>query len=242
MIPTLAWWQWALGAICAFQIGAAKTGLPGFGVLAIPLMVLTVGNARQSVGWMLPIMCVADLLAIWYWRRNMAARKLFSLAPWMLAGMGIGAAALSLSEQILRPMIGIIIFSMLLLYLYRRLRAPSPAAPHPALYGAAAGFATTVANAAGPVMNLYLLSKRLPKEEFVATGAWFFFFVNVAKLPIYGWHGLFSRPSLTFDAILIPAIVAGAYAGRYLLRVMPPRVFEILVIALTVVATLLLFR
>ena len=50
-------------------------------------------------------------------------------------------------------------------------------------YGASAGFATTVANAAGPVMNLYLLARRLPKHEFVATGAWFFFAVNLSSSP-----------------------------------------------------------
>ena len=42
-------------------------------------------------------------------------------------------------------------------------------------------------------MNLYLLARRLPKHEFVATGAWFFFVVNLLKLPIYAFHGLIHR-------------------------------------------------
>ena len=75
-------------------------------------------------------------------------------------------------------------------------------------YGASAGFATTVANAAGPVMNLYLLARRLPKHDFVATGAWFFFVVNLMKLPIYAFHGLIGRRSLLFDLALAPAVVA----------------------------------
>ena len=36
----------------------------------------------------------------------------------------------------------------------------------------------------GQVMSMYLLMKNLPKEQFVATGAWFFLVVNLAKLPI----------------------------------------------------------
>jgi uncharacterized membrane protein YfcA len=107
-------------------------------------------------------------------------------------------------------------------------------------YGASAGFATTVANAAGPVMNLYLLARRLPKDQFVATGAWFFFVVNLVKLPIYAGHGLIDRRSLLFDLALAPSVVAGALLGRVLLRRMPQAAFDRLVMALTVCAAALL--
>ena len=93
---------------------------------------------------------------------------------------------------------------------------PTPVPPdrwwQSAGYGASAGFATTVANAAGPVMNLYLLARRLPKHEFVATGAWFFFVVNLVKLPIYAGHGLIDRRSLLFDLALAPSVVGGRVA------------------------------
>ena len=59
-MPDLQPWQWALGALCAMFVGVAKTGMPGFGISAIPLMVFAVGNARASAGWLLPILCVAD--------------------------------------------------------------------------------------------------------------------------------------------------------------------------------------
>lgn len=210
--------------------------------MVVPLMVLMVGDARESAGWLLPVLCTADLFAVWYWRKHAAAGRLFQLAPWVLGGIAIGTAALALSERVLRPMIGAIIFTMLGLYLYRRYRGTTEVAAHPAIYGTAAGFATTVANAAGPVMNLYLLSKRLPKEEFVATGAWFFFFVNLAKVPIYLWYGLIGAKSLAFNVMMVPAVFAGAFAGRALLHSIPPKIFELVVIVMTVISTLLLFR
>lgn len=240
-MPDLFWWQWALGALCAANVGMAKTGLPGMGVMVVPLMVLTVGDARMSAGWLLPILCAADVLAIWYWRRHAAAGRLFSLAPYVAVGMVGGALTLSLEEFILRRLVGAIVALMLAAHLWRRL-GKSEAKAHPLAYGVAAGYSTTVANAAGPVMNLYLLSQKLGKEEFVATGAWFFFFVNLAKVPIYAWHGLFSRKSLVFDAVMIPAIVAGAMLGRVVLYRISPKVFENSVIVLTVVSTYLLFR
>jgi hypothetical protein len=241
--PELAPWQWAVGAVCAFFVGVSKTGVPGLGILVIPLMVLTVGDARQSAGWLLPVLCTADAFAVYYWRRNTAARRMFSLAPWVLAGMALGAAALGLSERVLRPMVGVIVLVMLALYLRRRLRAHEVGVPvHGAPYGVAAGFATTVANAAGPVMSLYLLSKRLSKEDFVATGAWFFFVINLTKVPIYLWHGLIGARSLAFDAMMVPAVLAGALTGRWLVFRIPQKLFETLVVALTAASTLLLFR
>lgn len=242
-MPTFEPWQWLLGALCAFCVGVAKTGLPGLGILIVPMIVLTVGNARSSAAWLLPILCTADIFAVVYWRRHAAAGRLFSLIPWVLLGMAGGAVALNLSEKVLRPLIGGIILVMLIAYLIRRYsKNPSDVAPHPVLYGAMAGFSTTVANAAGPVMSLYLLSKRLPKEEFVATGAWFFFIINLTKIPIYMWHGLFSRQSLLFDLCMIPAVFAGAISGRKIIDHIPAKVFEALIIILTAVSTLVLFR
>ena len=240
-MPDLFWWQWALGALCAANVGMAKTGLPGMGVMVVPLMVLTVGDARLSAGWLLPILCAADVIAIWYWRRHAAAGRLFSLAPYVGVGILAGALTLSLNEFFLRRLVGVIIALMLVAHLWRRFSKTKIEA-HPLAYGFAAGYSTTVANAAGPVMNLYLLSKNLPKEEFVATGAWFFFFVNLTKIPIYAWYGLFSRQSLVFDAILIPAIVGGAVLGRSVLHRISPKVFENTVIVLTIISTFLLFK
>lgn len=235
-------WGWVAGALCAFFVGMAKTGMPGLGILAVPMMVLAVGDARKAAGWLLPILCCADIFAIYYWRRHAAAGKLFSLAPWVLVGMVMGAFALQLQEAQLRPLVGGIVFAMLCLYLWRRYSSASLAAAPPIAYGTAAGFATTVANAAGPVMSLYLLSKRLPQDEFVATGAWFFFIINLLKLPLYAWQGMISEAGLRFGAAMIPAVLLGAVSGKWLIDRIPAKAFEWSVIGLTALSTLLLLR
>ena len=241
-MPHLAPWQWLLGIFSAFMIGVAKTGAPGVGTMIAPLMVLTVGDARLAAAWTLPVLSTADVFAVLYWRRHAEARQLFSLIPWVLVGIAGGAIALSLDEQIIRRIIGVIIVGMLLVYLWRRFRPTGQVEGNPALYGVAAGFATTLANASGPVMNLYLLTKKLPKEKFVATGAWFFFVVNLLKSPVYAWYHLYSRASLVFDLLMVPAVLAGALAGRWLIRNIEQSVFEVLVIVLTAVSCLFLFR
>jgi hypothetical protein len=252
-LPHLAPGQWIVGALVAGLVGIAKTGVPGVGTLAVPLMVLAIGDARQAAGWLLPLLCVADVLAVAIYRRQVYARRLFVLFPWVLGGMIAGALALYAPEPTLRPMVAVIVLVMIAFRLLGGLGSmhpdssarPARAAPdswrQAAVYGTAAGFSTTLANAAGPVMNLYLLAKRLPKDEFVGTGAWFFLIVNLCKLPIYAGHGLINRPSLAFDAILVPAVLAGAVTGRAALRRLPQRTFERLVLALTILACALLF-
>jgi uncharacterized membrane protein YfcA len=242
-MPHLELWQWALGILVAVLTGVAKTGVPGLGILIVPLMVLAVGDARLSAGWLLPMLCTADIFAVIYWRRHAAAWRLFRLTPWVVAGMIGGAFALRLNERTIRPLVGIIVLIMLGMHLWRRCRSSlTTEVGYPSVYGVTAGFATTVANAAGPVMSLYLLGKRLPKEEFVATGAWFFFVINLAKLPIYGWNGLITRSGLAFDLAMIPAVVVGAMAGRKIVNALSPQLFETLVLILTALSTLLLFR
>lgn len=239
---TVAHWQIALGALCAFGIGVAKTGLPGVAIFVAPAMVLLVGDARHAAAWLLPVLSMADIFAVYYWRKHADLRELARLAPWVTVGMLAGAAALSLPEQVIRRSVGVIVLLMLGVHLWRRLRARTVDVPaHPSLYGASAGFATTVANAAGSIMNLYLLSMRLPKEKFLGISAWFFFVINLAKAPIYAWHGLFTRQSLIFDLWMIAPTVAGAVAGRWLVRHIDQRTFELVVVVLAAVASVALF-
>ncbi len=241
-MPHLATWQWLLGIFSAFMIGVAKTGAPGVGTMIAPLMVLTVGDARLAAAWTLPVLSTADIFAVTYWRRHAEARQLLSLIPWVLVGIAVAAVALKLDELVIRRVIGGISVAMLVVYLWRRFSTRPQVAGNPAFYGICAGFASTLANASGPVMNLYLLTKKLPKEKFVATGAWFFFVVNLLKSPVYAWYHLYSRASLVFDLLMVPAVLAGAMAGRWLIRNIEQGVFETLVIALTAVSCLFLFR
>src|ERR1700759_5042906 len=101
-LPDLAPWRWALGVFCAFMMGIAKTGAPGVGTMVAPLMVMVVGDARLSTAWALPILCTADVFAVWYWRRQTETRQLFSLTPWVLVGIIAGAFSLGMREEIIR--------------------------------------------------------------------------------------------------------------------------------------------
>ena len=110
------------------------------------------------------------------------------------------------------------------------------------LYGALAGFTTMVANAGGPVTSMYFLACRYPVKAFLGTTAWFFFLVNVTKLPFSLSLGIIRPEHLALGAVLAPVVIALALAGRRLADRMDQRVFEPIVIALTVLSALPLLR
>jgi hypothetical protein len=104
--------------------------------------------------------------------------------------------------------------------------------------GVLAGFTTLVANAAGPLMALYLLAMRLPKMEFVGTGAVFFLLLNLFKVPFMVNLGLITSDSFGVNLALAPAVWLGAWAGRKLLRRLNQKLFENLALGLAAVAGL----
>jgi uncharacterized membrane protein YfcA len=104
--------------------------------------------------------------------------------------------------------------------------------------GVLSGIATMLANAAGPIVALYLLAVALPKHRLVATGAWFFLILNLSKVPFSASLGLMSPKSLAIDAILAPCVVAGLITGRAVVRKIPQKAFDTLLLLFTALAAL----
>jgi len=238
--------RWVLAASAAFIVGLSKTGIPGLGIIFVPMFALVL-PARVSTGALLPLLIVGDFVAVFWYRRHAVWRHLVRLIPWAVAGVVIGFFALGrIDDHQLRPLIGIVVIAMLGVGIWRDLATRGKAAVpsswwFAAIAGVLAGATTMLANAAGPVMMVYLLAMRLPKEEFIGTGAWFFAIVNWIKVPFSVGLGLITPPSLGFDAVLSAAVLTGAALGIFAARGIPERAFSISMQALTFVSAVLLF-
>lgn len=241
----LTGWQWALVCFAAFLIGVSKTGIAGINILAIAVFA-SVLPARESVGAVLIAFLAADLVAVTAYRHDAEWRHLWRLFPWAGLGVVIGALAMGrIPDAGVRRMIGGILLVLIVIYLLRQYSSRHdegelvPFVRYPwliGLTGILAGFTTMVANASGPIMILYLLALRLPKLAFIGTAAWFFFALNLFKVPFSAGLGLINANSLAVSLRLIPFAVAGALVGKPLLRRVDQKLFERLALALTLVA------
>ena len=239
-------YQWALAIISGMVIGMSKAGLTGLTLMFIPLMALSFGG-KASTGILLPMLCVGDILAVSWYRRHAEWKYLLKLLPSAVVGIGAGVAVGgSLSDSSFRFLLGGIIMVLLGMMIWQDVQKKETRYPQAwwfaALAGLAAGFTTMVGNAAGAITSIYLLSMRLPKNAFIGTAAWFFLIVNLLKVPlqVIFWKNI-SVASLTFDAIMIPAIAAGAAIGILVSGRIPERAYRAFVMVMTGVAGLLLF-
>ena len=239
-------YQWVLAVVSGVVIGMSKSGLNGLTLMFIPLMALSFGG-KASTGILLPMLCVGDIFAVSWYRRHAETKYLFKLLPSALVGIGAGVAVGGrLSDSSFRIMLGGIIMVLLALMVWQDRRKKENLYPQAwwfaVLAGLAAGFTTMVGNAAGAITSIYLLAMRLPKNAFIGTAAWFFLIVNLLKVPlqVIFWKNI-SGASLTFDAIMIPGIAAGAVIGIAVSGKIPERAYRVFVMVMTGVAALLLF-
>jgi uncharacterized membrane protein YfcA len=234
---------WITVALCATMIGISKTGIPGLGILVVPLMALVL-PAKQSTGILLGILILADIFAIIYHRRNARWHHVLHLLPPAMAGIVVGYFGLKIvSDRQLKPIIGAIVLLMLALN-YWRTKSKDKNAPIPSpwwlaiWFGFMAGITTMMANAAGPVMIIYLLAMGLPKTKFVGTAAWFFFVVNWLKVPFSANLNLMTVESVKLDFIMLPFIAAGAFTGIFFLKRIPQKAFTAVVQILAAAAAI----
>ena len=240
-------WQWALAALGAYLVGISKTGIAGLGVFSVALFAIAL-SARESTGIVLIILIAADIVAVITYRRQASWPHLLRLFPWAAVGIFIGFLVMGrIDAQTTQRLIGAILVTIVVVHFWRRARTKAladleaEAKPHPllaAVTGVSAGFTTMVANAAGPIMVIYLLAMRLPKYIFMGTAAWYFFILNLFKVPFSYSLGLINANSLPISLALAPVAVAGALTGRVLIRHINQQVFELLALVLTFVAGL----
>jgi uncharacterized membrane protein YfcA len=234
---------WLLLAIAAFGIGITKSGFSGVSMVHVILFAYVFG-ARESTGIVLPMLIAGDIFAMtvygkhanWKYVRRMFGPAMIGLvAGWLLM--------FRLDEKYYRPLIGTIILGLTVLQIIRIWKEEWLAdVPHARWFawsmGILVGLTTMLANAAGPVFGLYLLAIGLPKMEFVGTAAWFFLLLNISKIPFSWSLGLIRLDTLALNAALMPLIGLGLWIGTMVVRRIPQKLFDSLILIFTGVAAL----
>lgn len=216
------------GAMC---IGLSKAGLAGTATLNVVLMAKIFG-AKASVGLVLPLLIVADVLGYLINRKGGSWRQIVPMMPPAIAGVVLGWWLLDrIDNGAARITIGWIILGLLAFNLVlRRRREELLALTRHRTFSWGMGFlsgtVTMLANAAGPVMTVFLLSQRLEKREHLGVFCRFFLFINLFKLPFSKSAGIITQTSLATNLVLLPGVLLGIVLGWQILKRIKQDAFE----------------
>ena len=237
--------QWSLIMMSGMLIGMTKVGIPGVSIIAVSALAYVFGG-KSSTGILLPILILADLFGVGYYRRHAQWRYLIKFFPWAFAGVGL---ALWVGEIVtdaqFKEIIAMVVFACIALMLWKDLKKKNSAFPEKwwfaAFTGVAGGFATMIGNVAGPIFAIYLLAMHLPKNNYIGTQAWFFLIINISKFPLHllVWKTI-DRHTLTLDLMTLPAIALGAVAGIWLVKTIPEKTYRRTIMGITVLSAFLL--
>ncbi|WP_421698845.1 sulfite exporter TauE/SafE family protein [Ancylobacter sp.] len=219
--------------LAAFFVGMSKGGVPMIGSLAVPTLALFMSPVTAA-GLLLPVYVISDMFGVWAYRREFSGRNLAILIPAATLGIGIGWATASLvTDAEVMLIVGLIGLAFCLI---RWLGAAGAAArpadvPRGLLWGAVSGFTSFVSHGGGPPYQMYVVPQRLPKMVYAGTTTLTFAAINALKLIPYAALGQLNPANLTVTALLMPVAVAATFAGVWLTRRLPEKLFYRLVMA-----------
>lgn len=195
---------------------------------------------------LLPILMIADIFGVAYYRRHANWAYLIKVLPWAVVGLLVALwIGETVNDKQFKNLIAILVFCSIGLMIWQDKRKETLFFPDKwwfaALMGILGGFATMIGNVAGPVFAIYLLAMHLPKNSFIGTGAWFFMIINFSKFPLqlFVWNNI-NRETLSIDLITVPAIALGAFLGFKIVKIIPENTFRAFVIVITVISAFLL--
>lgn len=219
---------WAAAVAAAVCVGMGKGGLPMVGMLSVPLLALVVSPVTAA-GLLLPIYVVSDMFGLWAYRHAWNRQVVAIMVAGTTVGVGLGWATASIvPERVVTGIVGVIGLAFALSVLLRRGAARAPRTPElaPGLaWGVVTGFTSFVSHAGGPPYQVYVQPLGLSKAVYAGTTTVLFTYVNAIKLVPYWALGQITLANLWLVAWLALPAIAAVFAGVWLVRVLPERLF-----------------
>ena len=240
-MDTLSLFQGRILALSALFIGMSKTGVQGITLLAVPAMAIAFG-AKESTGIILPMLCLADIIAVAYYKRIANWKVVLKLLPTAILGFFVAIFVDKLiPAQEFRQLMGwtlvLVMGVMIWSEIFGKENKWMKKWWYSAIFGLLGGFTTMIGNAAGPVMSVYLLSMRESKMSYIGINAWFFLVVNLLKVPlqIFVWDNI-SWDTFSLNLVMLPIIGIGAWLGIGIVKRFPEKAFRRFIQIITILS------
>ena len=232
-------------------------------MLTTPLTVLAFGRhghpATYAIGILLPLLCAGDAFSLYHYWGLWEKKNLKYLLPGVVLGVLVGVRLIGMlsarndAARELNVVIGLLAISFVIFQLTKEIifRAEGSFSPNHRLgipCGIGAGVTSTFAHGAGPVVTVFLMPQRLPKEIYVGTTVLVFTWINWLKLPFFiidrkmlDWpvfvpHAMITAQTFRISLLFLPFVPIGVWFGVWLNRKISEVIFVRLVYVLTFLA------
>ena len=231
-------------AIVGLLIGLSKGGMgAALGILAIPLLSFVMPPA-DAVGLSLPMLLFGDVFALYVYWNKWDMHYIRVLLPVAIVGVAIGTVLLAtLPSLTLRRIIGVFALTFVAYRLLsdRLLTVQYQSRSwHGYATGVVAGVASALANSGSAPFTIYMLLQGVKPAVFAATATLFFAVLNVIRLPTQIVAGIFDLQRVLESVWVMPVIVLGVVAGRWLVVRINQQAFERFLLLVLFAASLVL--
>lgn len=253
-VPAAVFWLFVGFAILVQ--GISKSGFAGgAGILSLPLMMLVM-PVEKVAATMLPLLILCDMNAIYHHRTNKVWSKIMQIYLPSIVGIALGALVwwkigqkgVAEYSTLIKRFVGVIALVFAAYILCKEaaqnwIERFKPGVKTGCVAGVLAGFTSTIAHAAGPIVSLFMFAQGMGKTLFVGTVAWTFTLINLTKLPVYFYVGLIDVSVLKFDLVLVWLIPIGSFLGKWMHHRVSEKLFtRIIFVLITIAAIQLLFQ
>lgn len=248
--------SWICAIVGVLFIGLSKAGFGGgLGMLTTPLCVLAFGP-KAAIGILLPLLCAGDAFSMYHYWGKWDRRNLAFLLPGVVLGVLLGVQLIGqFTPRQFNIVIGLLAVSFVVFQFVKEqvFRAEGTFAPNHRNglpFGLGAGVTSTFAHGAGPVVSMFLIPQRLPKELFVGTNVLVFFWINWIKMPFFivdrtlvplpllAPEALITWATIKISLLYLPLVPLGVWLGVWLNRRIPEALFQKFVYGLTLLTGL----
>lgn len=221
---------WLICGLAVFLVAIAKSGFGGsMGALSAPLL-LTLLPAKTALAILLPLYLVCDVWAILIWRRFAVRRFLIVMVIAAAVGQYLGYLLFAyIDDDALKAVIGLVALFTAARYFWRIVKPVfdrRAAARRQSLrkkfiqravfWSGLSGFSSFVSLTGGIPVQVLMLPLRLHRFFLIGTLAYYFFFINLLKLPFFFDLEMLTPQTLFVSVCLLPLIPLGVVAGKWM--------------------------
>jgi len=209
-----------LAVIAVFLQGMSKGGLGGIGLLAIPLMSISI-PLFQAVAILLIPLIFMDFVTAYRYKKKWNWKIIRFVTPLTFVGVIIGTILFKyISEDHIRVVIGLIALWFGLDYFLRNSgkepKKPSRLGGY--FWSTLGGFTSFSIHAGGTPLSFYLLPHRFDRVVYSATIGLIFLFLNLFKIFPYYYLDQLSISNIYVSLVLLPLAPLGVYFGAYIVN------------------------